>query len=71
MLGSDGLFEFQRVVDFVDIDTFVAVNELDYLETQRMRKCPQYLRRQLELLAVDVYLSVFHGCCVIIRKILT
>lgn len=47
MLGGNGLFEFQGVVDLVNIDGFVLVDKLQDLQPEGMGQCPKYLRRYL------------------------
>jgi hypothetical protein len=54
MLRSNGLLNLQRVVDFVYVNRFVLVNELKDFHPQRVSQSTQDVRRDLELVIVDL-----------------
>jgi hypothetical protein len=70
MLRRDGLLQFQRIVNFVDVNSFVFVHKFNYFHPQRMCQRAQHIGRHLQLLVVDVNLCLSHRpqCLFLVTK---
>ena len=68
MLGSDGLFDLQRVVDPVDMYASMLIYKLQNLQSEGVCKCAHNLTRKVKFLMIERNFSPVHKCSVVFLK---